>query len=622
MSRAVVCYLERHAGGTLIRRVRLVSEGGPTVFDRSWNAPAITAPASGEQAEADASGQAVAHTRAAARWVADTIGTLGAKRLAYLVVDPDGSVCTWLSASSPDANVIRATLAQPDADGEGGGGGAARLLALAAGGEGVGGTGLVGAGGASVQALATLERPSAGLRRSRSPVSGKRERYAVLAVPDAPVRVFLDELDARSVEVDQVVSLWHALAMAWDPGRQSAASMTSDAAGEAEQRVVASVSPAAAIIAVDPPPPEESTATGRLVWAWSQDGQLVAGGTMRLRAVAPPAPPPASSPAAADDQIVEAGARRIGDSAPGAGAVSATDRAPLVEFTDADTGRLVLDWLSWSAQLGHCPQRIACIGPAPVPDDRAGPDPGLIGRALGEAWPGASVGVAVHADPIGATLQRLLTQDIADANRRAADLEVATGSDDPRAGLVALSARPGRVDRRLHTWIAAGIAAAALVVGAIGWQLGRAAESAQGLIEEAARQQREAIEELKPTMPQLATSTDFKGELEAEIRRLNDQAASIKAPKPILREAAALLNIIAEHPDVKIERFDINAVTGVVNLLVPDAETGPRILDRIRQEKGLFIRWNGSTPGGAAGAGARRYNLSGSAAPTSREGGA
>jgi hypothetical protein len=372
--------------------------------------------------------------------------------------------------------------------------------------------------------------------------------------------------------------------------------------------VVASQSPSAAIVAVDP--------LGRLVWAWSQSGQLVAGGTMRLRTFAPP------MPAAADDQAVmetddNGAARRV--TAP------ASDAAPTIEFTTADTGRLVLDWLSWSAQLGHCPQRVACIGPAPVPtagtDLATQPDPGLIGRSLGEAWPGATVGVAVHDDPIGATMQRLLTHDIAQSHRRAAELAVAGGSDDPRGALVGLSARPGRLDRRMHTWIAVGVAAIAVVVGAVGWQLHRAADGAEADIEQANADRKDAIASVKDVVAGIEASTNPKVDLENEIERLTKQNNSIRAPRPLLKEMTNLLESIGPNPDVKIERFDLNPVTGVVNLRVPDSETGPAIFERI-QKLPMFMKWTGSTPGGAPVVdGMRRYNLQGLAGADTRGGG-
>lgn len=616
MSRTVVCYLQRVAGGSLLERVRLIADtggGAGSIVDRTWTAPSLPissspAPAADNPDAAPLAGAgdapAVTQTRAAARWVADTLNTLGTRRLACVCVDPDGAVCTWLSAPSPDAKMIEATLMQPDTEndptGAGGGGGAARLLALSA-----GASSGFSPGDASVQALATLERPSGGVipgKGKSSGVEGERKRFAVLAVPDAPVRVFLDELDVRGVEVDEVVSLWHALATAWDPSSPGSDEAIDSSAGE---RVVANVSPAAAVVAVDP-----TGGGGRLVWSWSQGGQLVAAGAMRLRSIT------LARPETEDSGEAEGGATRIKPMEP----------VPTsIEFTQADAGRLALDWLSWSAQLGHCPQRVACIGPAAATANGDGPhvDPGLIGRSIGEVWPGATVGVAVHDDPMGATLQRLLTRDIAQANRRAAELEVATGSDDPRAALVGLSARPGRIDRRMTTWMAIGVAAIAVVVGAVGFQLHRAVGKAQSSEETAISARKEAIDSLKESMPQLVASSNFKLDLEAEATRLETQNSSIKPPRPLLEEFESLMLVIAEHKDVKVESFMLNQNIGTVKLRVPDGETGPAILEKIRKLPNLYMNWDGTvaTQFGTASATDRRYQLNGLQADPSRGGG-
>lgn len=617
MSRTVVCYLQRVGGGSLIERVRLIADAGGggagSIVDRTWTAPSLpvsASPVAGtESPEAGplaggGDSPAVGQTRAAARWVADSLNTLGTRRLACVCVDPDGAVCTWLSAPSPDTKMIEATLMQPDTDsdpaGGGGGGGAARLLAL-----GAGASSGFSPGDASVQALATLERPSGGLlpgKGRKADGEGERRRFAVMAVPDAPVRVFLDELDARGVEVDEVVSLWHALAAAWDPGSPGGADEALDT--PAGERVVANVSPVSAVVAVDP-----SGGGGRLVWSWSQGGQLVAGGSMRLRSMTLSRPEP-------EEPAADGSATRIRPMEPGP--VS-------VEFTQADAGRLALDWLSWSAQLGHCPQRVACIGPAAATANGDGPhvDPGLIGRSIGEVWPGATVGVAVHDDPIGATLQRLLTRDIAQANRRAAELEVATGSDDPRSALVGLSSRPGRIDRRMHTWLAVGVAAIAVVVGAVGFQFQRAAGKAYAAEKAALASRAEAIDSLKESMPQLVASTNFKADLEAEAARLEAQNNSIKPPRPLLQEFESIMLVIAEHKDVRVESFMLNQNIGTVKLKVPDSETGPAILEKIRKLPKLYMNWDGSvaTQFGTASATDRRYQLNGLQADPSRGGG-
>ncbi len=128
---------------------------------------------------------------------------------------------------------------------------------------------------------------------------------AVLCVPDALPRLFLDHLDRRGVRAGEVISLWHAMARAWD----------NDASG------------ALVCVLLD-------TGDDRLVWSWSRAGALIVGGSapMSTRDRAPGAP---------------------GDEpGPGAGG-SPEERA---------AKRVALDWLTWSVQVGASPDRIIAVG--------------------------------------------------------------------------------------------------------------------------------------------------------------------------------------------------------------------------------------------------------------------
>lgn len=592
MSERVVCYLERTAGGSLIRRVRLMTSAGGAGADRTWNAPALS---SGEGSGGDSDGAAaVTATRNAARWVAEALIQAGTRKLNCLCIDPDGSLCTWLSAPSADPSVITATLMQPDADDGSGtsatGGGAARLLALGAGSaDGFSPT------EASVQALATLDPPGSGrgltarLRGKSAPEAEQsRERYAVMAVPDAPVRVFLDELDARGIEVEQTMSLWHALAIAWDPGAAESA-----ADSEHGARVVASVSPASAIMLVDP--------IGRLVWSWSQEGQLVAGGSMRLRT--------SRRRNTEHDEDAATTARRL-SSASNAEAQDLT----LVEFTESDTGRLVLDWLSWSAQLGHCPQRVACVGPAPAADSTAGmPDPALIGRSLGAAWPGAAIAVGTHDDPIGATLHRLLEISARDTARASDGPEVAEGSDDPRASLIGLSSRPGRADRSMYTWMAIGIVVAAAAVAAIGWQLHRAGKGAAAAIAQATKDRKTALTDVGDIVKDLdlLRPNEARDSLLNKSDELRKQLAAMKPAKPFLGEVGRVFKAIKDHDGVKVNSITIGPVSATVEIVVPDGPTGPAIVQTLADDKDTLFKWQGGVRGFTSVDGPRTYIISG-----------
>ncbi|MCC6323084.1 MAG: hypothetical protein IT438_16800 [Phycisphaerales bacterium] len=589
MSKPAICYLERAGGGSFIRRVRLMAEGGGAApFDRSWTAPSVTAAPSSEAAASDA----VSTTRAAARWVAETLGQLGTRELSHVCVDPDGALCTWLSATSADPATITATLMQPEVDdgtGAGGGSGsAARLLSL-----GAGSSSGFSPDDASVQALATLDPPGTGSgisarllsRRSAGAlgIDAQRSRYAVMAVPDAPVRVFLDELDARGLEVRQVTSLWHAMAAAWDPAAQ-------DSAFDESGRVVSSFSPSSAVVVVDP--------VGRLVWAWSHAGQLVAGGAMRLRSAVRRA-----SDAEAETADDQATARRVG--------AEHADQTVL-EFTEAETGRLVMDWLSWSAQLGHCPQQVACIGPAPATDASTGqPDPSLIGQSLGRAWPGATIGVGIHADPIGATLLRLTAATPGKAlNPEAA---VAVGPDDPRSALVGLSSRPGKADRGMYAWKAIGIVGAALIVGAVGYQLHASARGSAAAISDANDTRKAALESVEEVIRgiTLMRPRDATDSLASKTEEFRKQMAAMKPPKPFVEEIARVFEAMKDHDEVKVNAINIGPVSGTVDLITPDIETGPAIVTTLIKLPGVLIRWQGTNVPGRPPTGPGKFIISG-----------
>ncbi|MFN7021462.1 MAG: hypothetical protein ACK4WH_09065, partial [Phycisphaerales bacterium] len=381
--------------------------------------------------------------------------------------------------------------------------------------------------------------------------------------------------------------LWHAMAAAWDPG---ASEPDLDDTG----RVVSNFSPACAIVLVDP--------VGRLVWAWAQGGQLVAGGAMRLRSAVRRAP----EPDAAAEAEAESGVRRLaGEPA----------EQVVLEFTEAETGRLVMDWLSWSAQLGHCPQQVVCIGPAPVQDAVSGqPDPALIGQSLGRSWPGASIGVGIHADPVGATLQRLLATVSEGRPKGAGEREdVAVGPDDPRSALVGLSARPGRADRSMYLWKAVGIASVALVIAALGWQLHESARGSEAAITQANNARKEALESVEEVVRgiTLMRPRDATDALAAKSDEFRKQMAAMKPPKPFIEELARVFKAMEGHEGVKVNSISIGPVSGTVDLITPEFETGPAIVSSLIKLDGVLIRWQGTNPPSRPPSGPGKYIISG-----------
>ncbi len=278
-----------------------------------------------------------------AEWIKQRLsaGSDKSKIIATLCLDTDGAVCSWVKPEDSDPDLLRASVEQntemdhDDFDAPEVSGASERFPNL------------------------PLEVSYEPLHESPTSVGS---RVAVIATPDVPARLLIDRLDAMGIRVDSVTTLWHAIALAWDPGARSSR--------HSAQRVVASSSPVTACIVVDPD-------KGIMVWSWSQAGTLIAGGSIRLP--------------------------RIGGE---------HHRDPII--TEPSIARIGADWLGWSSQLGVSPSRIHFVTPAPVPlgdDEHRGLNGPEIGNALARAWPGASIDFIEHNDPIGETLNKLASRE-------------------------------------------------------------------------------------------------------------------------------------------------------------------------------------------------------------------
>ncbi|MFM9997056.1 MAG: hypothetical protein ACKVU4_14805 [Phycisphaerales bacterium] len=511
-----VCYLGREESGALVAGVRVVGER----LDEVWT------PEPGANGAADP----IARSRSAAAWVGDRLtqgrGAGGSGgRLRFVCVDVDGATCTWLTAPSANAAVIAAALGQAGADSEvDHGDGRTERTAW----------GVPTQGEASLQALAAPEHtkhPPRHAAPGRAAPPGRR--LAVLAVPDTAARLFLDALDDRGVAPDLVVSLWHALALAWDPAGP-AASALADRVAAGGGRVVATNTPPAAIVLVDP--------EGRLVWAWSRQGELLAGGAARI------------------------------------GGRGGSDAPDGVRVSRADVGRLTADWLGWSAQLGVAPTRIVCLTPRP-PDGSDGLAPAELGEAIGRAWPGSSVDLAVHDDPVGATLHRL-------AELQGGGPEPAA---DPRAALVSLSHRPTAAHRSVLRWAAAAIAGAAIGLVGVAWRGWSAAGAIRAEIESAKDGTRTLIGRALPA----AANNEFPMEvLEDEVTKLRTARSAgrdLEPAKPILNELDAISAVLSR--DAQPVSLELINTSTAVTVLVPDFLAGQALLDSMNEVDGSSCEW-------------------------------
>ncbi|MBZ0173434.1 MAG: hypothetical protein K8E66_13705, partial [Phycisphaerales bacterium] len=279
-----VCYIEREDRGAVLRRLRVL--GAQT--DDTWRAPS---------GGADTARVAFA---TAASWIGDRLnGRLGGRVLDRLCLDVDGSVCSWVTASTTETRLIRAVIEQEGAHesddpfAEAGHAHAGRFPDLP--------------GEVGYQVLP--EGRGAGEGRVRTPV---------FAVPDVAARAFIDALDESGVQVGSCVTLWQAMLRAWVSESESS-----------HERVVADTRPIVAVVLCVP--------GDRVVWAWGRSDAPIAAGAFRMRSPDDPS----------GEHLLEDGD------------TSGTSPAAPATFG----GRLAAEWLAWSAQIGRTPARIVWIGP-------------------------------------------------------------------------------------------------------------------------------------------------------------------------------------------------------------------------------------------------------------------
>lgn len=512
--------------------------------DESW-----TPPPPGEGGADGASAEAViAQARGAAEWVAERLAAADPplNELALLCLDSEGAACAWLTAPTAEPSVVAAAVTQR--------------------GGLVSESGEIISGWSTVQALSAPLAPEskrAGLSRSRkarkaAPEAGVGERLAVIDVPDVPARHFIDALDDLGVGVRGAVSLWHAAARAWDPAGPVAARLGGEASGGTKRDdVVANVAGVSGTVVLDP--------AGRLVWAWSRAGELITGGTVRL---------------AAEGQAA-------------------------VRLDPADIGRLTADWLAWATQLGCAPARIICLGAGP--GESGGLTPSGIGEALGRAWPGATVDLAVIDDPVGATLLRL-------AETAAGSAGVPTDAG-ARSSMVVLSHRPGRSHRSMYRWAAGLLLAGAGALGAIAWQAYRAADSAAAEAEASRELTEKAIVE---ALPEAANSPLGRRLLAAkveELRRERGPVNGLDPTRPILGELDALSMVLGD-PTIEIEDISLRPDIVLVTVLVPSGPEGTKLAEGLSVDlnriQGSSCRWRGHPGGASRDADKQAWSLEGS----------
>ncbi|MBS0189059.1 MAG: hypothetical protein JSS51_13415 [Planctomycetes bacterium] len=377
---------------------------------------------------------------------------------------------------------------------------------------------------AGVQALAVASEPDI------KPVKGKTEAPAPADATTAlrvPVLAGADApvrllLDA----LDERGIAVNAVTTIWHAMARVWGDTSSD-----RTNVITEDSGVVAIILVDP--------RGKLIWCWSAKGELLAGGSMRL------ATPP-----------------QVG-------------RAPIP--TTADAARLTNDWMAWGSQLGVVPRRVACIAaddPVGVGEDSASFHAGQFGAKLAGAWGGAGVDLVLDNDPVGVTLSRFATA-IADTKP----------DESAVSGIELLSNRPGRVHRRMHAWVAAGIGGAALLIGGVAWKLRTSETKLSEATQNEGTRWRSVVAAAYPNLMKLSGDVDLEGEL-SKIKTRYEQERErnkIEPQRPIVQELETLSMALAD-PEVELESIAFSGgLTGsvIITILVPDIKQGESVFKAI-----------------------------------------
>lgn len=512
MSDRAACYIERAGGGDLIVRIRYCDPRG----SREWLAPGGTK-----------QGPAVRdNILLAAAWIHEQVSGASTRLSVDVVLDLDGGVCGWLTAPSADEKTVRGALVAAKAGvGPGGDereGAQASWLSQGELGSDV-----------SIQALAEGAAPS------KTGAIAARQRLAIMCVPDLAARVLLDELDRLGIEVERVMSLWHALA-AWEPGRRG--EMFGGAERQAE--VVASSEPVTAVLAVEP--------TGRVAWSWVRDGRLLAGGSMRLKRVVSHVPDAVEEGEATEEATEDSGTiRRIGP--------KRAEPSQVLEVSRADVGRLVSEWLAWGTQLGVAPARLACLGPWSITPSGLGldlPDVSGIaamGAAVGKAWPGTNVSAKVDEDAVAATLARLVRGPEGLASP-------AQGSPAPTTDLLELSRRPGRTNRVLYRWLTLSLVAGSVVFVAAGIRMGSSTAKLEAAADETIKQRAEAIKQVQDLVKIQLDDPQPVETLQARLNKIRADRAAVKPDEPLLAEINRFMDALAGLPDTQLLSLSMNSM--------------------------------------------------------------
>lgn len=412
------------------------------------------------------------------------------RRLGAVIVDPSESLCLWVRSSSLAPPVL---------------GAAVRRLTEEWGDS---------AGMWSVEPVHELPRDAE--------VSGGGHALSVICHHDAVVRLFLDALDRRAVVPQAVMSGWHALAQ----------HATKDAG-------------LSCVIAHELAD-EHAQSPGRLLWAWSENGTLLAGGS-----------------AAVGDLDGEMGA---------AHATSALQR-------------LAMDWMSWSSQLGTAPERVLLLGPGAK----------ALESAHAASFPDRPVRVVTESEALSSTLG--VVADRAD--------DAGGWKSASHTSLTRVSHRPTRATRKQYQFVAIAALLVGVAIGSIAFRMGKTTSEWRVRANDVRAQTMDTINttwdggiEGRPTSLSRVARQLYEAELARE---------GIKLPRPpykiyyeMNRVMTLLVDVLEqERPEevpqgevwqMRVTRLAASETGLSLGMMVPAREVGTTIRERLNGD-GAAARW-------------------------------
>ena len=530
----VICYIQRAEQGLLPVRLQLISAEREDV----WSFPDILA--DDRPALMRALGEA-------ASWMVHQLKNRGQLTLDALILDADGTLCSWLSTPSTDPLAVNAILRQaamPMGDDEKASAiGSPPHLAI--------NPDLQVPSGVTVQPLdippASPQHDAVG--KATDDDAAHRRRLGVLTVNDSTVRLLMDELDNQNIETGCISTIFHAMTSVLDSEH------TTPGSSAHSDRIIESPSASTtAQIVLD-------SDRGRLLWTWSRMGIPIAAGSARV-------PQTITLEQDAHEKEYE----RVH---------TALDRPELA--------RLATAWIAWATQLGASPAQIKVV----LPEDAwAGSE--SLGETLIALWPGATVDIVFDDTPLDMVLSSFATQ----CARHSHTGKIAQCRAEP---LATLAQRPGRQHRSMYRWSALAIALAACGMGIFAWKIRASARDATARAAESRQAWRDITAALLPKSAEgLRATKSFDSQtmsdLQSELTKRTKALAPIKTdPEMPVLEELETLSFVLGNPDYKIEQIAINKLGVFLTLTVPNTAAYEELTESLGQIAGSHIsKWESS----------------------------